>query len=111
MLSEIYEQYALYARKPSDELWIPLHMAQEFVASCEQRKIAIIGIDFAHITSDEYLTPTDIWDGQVETMKGTIWDSVFTTCNREAKRALEEELKLDKMQWFNPVLMEESEWS
>lgn len=110
---ELVAKYATYGKStPSGEIYLPFSISEQFTNECMNLQVAIIGVDFFHVGC-EYVMPTSPLNGvdcSIFLSTATSWSEVVQQCNKSVKKVLEEEVKRDCMQWFNPTLFIESEW-
>jgi hypothetical protein len=110
--SLLFEKYAHYGIRTSSEIYLPLNTATMFVEECSSFKVAIIGLEFFHIESGMRIPviPMNGLDCSIFLTTCREWDDVVTNCNETALNVLHLEEEVDTTQYYNPTLLEKSEW-
>ena len=110
--SLLFEKYAHYGIRTSSEIYLPLRTANMFVEECSSFEVAIIGLEFFHLESGMRIPviPINSLDCSIFLTTSQEWDDVVTSCNETALNVLHLEEEVDTTQYYNPTLLEKSEW-
>lgn len=113
MLHEIiFNKYSKYERLTHGELYLPLSTNKEFVEECNLLKVAIIGLEFFHVQSGKVvpINPINGIDCSSLLSQYEEWNEVVKNCHKEVINVLQQEEERDNTQYYNPTLLEKSEW-
>jgi hypothetical protein len=107
--SLLFEKYAHYGIRTSSEIYLPLNTANMFIEECRSFEVAVIGLEFFRVESG-MIIPMNSLDCSMFLTTCREWDDVVTSCNETALNVLHLEEEVDTTQYYNPTLLEKSEW-
>lgn len=109
----IINKYAEQGKNsPNGEIYLHLSIGAEFVAECSELEIAVVGVEFFHRKGEHVIPVIPIISIDCSSIldKYLEWKDVVNNCNKAVMVALDLEITRDNTQYFNPSLLEETEW-
>jgi hypothetical protein len=107
----LVKKYSHSGRISGGETFLPLSTKEQFVEECTLLSVAIGGLEFFHVKSQNVIPvePVTTFDYSLFLQHSENWSERVKKCNEAALRVLIEEEKEDPTQYYNPLLFEKPE--
>jgi hypothetical protein len=108
MIKLEYEEFGHMDSKGN--LFLPLEYAEDFVRTCFQHNIALIGVDFIFRAEDDNYYHLHSLDCREIIWSFADWDYLVDYCNQIVWEVIMSEGQKAGIEYFIPYLLEEYEW-
>lgn len=97
---------------PNGELYLHLATALDFIEDVLRAELAIIGVDFYHISDGRVVpvSPINSFDGSELLREIDDWQTIVSRSHEIVRNILQEEVQRDETQHCGFELVEETEW-
>ncbi len=91
-------------------LFLPLDKAEEFLRTCFQHKIAVVGVDFIYRAEDDNFYHLHSLDCSEIIWSFDDWNYLVEYCSQVVWKVIGSEGKKQGIEYFIPSIMEEYDW-
>ncbi|WLD94483.1 hypothetical protein [Alkalihalobacillus sp. AL-G] len=109
--SSLFEKFSLYGKISNEELYLPIRKTPEFIAECNMRRLAIIGVEFYHLSGDKILPVTPISDIDLSDITNGVddWQYALVECNKMVSKIINEKILGDDSLYCSFIVIDEKE--